>query len=153
MDHGAAAAGLLLAAGPAGAILGMVLLTRLVRPERRLLLLGPLAVVACGALVGTPLMPGIAATCVLWAVSGLFSAFQVPANAEYVRTVPDVMRGQAFGAASSAVRASQGLGVVAAGLAADHLVPAVVIAIFGAVGACFALWLAVAWSKETGRDR
>lgn len=153
MDHGAAAAGLLLAAGPAGAVVGMVVLTRLVRPEHRLPLLGPLAVAACLVLVGTPLMPGIAATCALWAVSGLFSAFQVPANAEYVRTVPDAMRGQAFGAASSAVRAAQGLGVVAAGFAADHLAPATVIAIFGAVGACLALRLAVAWSSEPGGAR
>ncbi len=112
LGYGAGGAGLLLAAGPAGAVVG------------------------------------IAVTCALWAVSGLFSAFQVPANAEYVSSVPDALRGQAFGLASTAVRVAQGLGIALAGFAADHAPAPVVIAVFGVLGAGAAGAVALRWARQ-----
>ncbi|MFD3549779.1 MFS transporter [Streptomyces sp. NPDC058655] len=147
MGHGPVGVGLLLAAGPAGAVVGVFLLTRCVSPERGLRLLGPLAVASCAVLVFTAVSPGIAVTCALWAVSGLFSAYQVPANAAYSTSVPDAMRGQAFGLASTAVRVAQGLGISAAGFAADAVPAPLVIAVFAVLGAAASVGVAISWSK------
>jgi MFS family permease len=147
LGQGPAGLGFLLAAGPAGAVVGMYALTRWVSPERGLRLLGPLAIASCAVLVFTPLSPGIAVTCALWAASGLFSAFQVPANAAYTRSVPDAMRGQAFGLASTAVRVAQGVGVSAAGFAADVVPAPIVIAVAGVLGAAASGAVAIGWSR------
>lgn len=152
LGHGATAAGLLLAASPAGTVLGVFVLTRWVRPERGLRLLGPLAIGACLAPVFTVLSPGIAVTFGIWTVSGLFSAFQVPANIAYGTAVPDAIRGQAFGLASTAVRVAQGLGIALAGLVADFVPVPVVIAVFGLLGAAASGAVAVSWSKISRRS-
>ncbi|MGW0750519.1 MFS transporter [Streptomyces sp. NPDC002587] len=147
LGQGPTGVGLLLAASPAGAVIGVFVLTRLVSPDRGLRMLGPLAIAASAVLAFTAVSPGIAVTCVLWGVSGLFSAFQVPANAAYSSSVPDDLRGQAFGLASTAVRVAQGLGISLAGFAAD-LVPApIVIAVFGVMGAAASTAVAIRWSK------
>ncbi|SDI71934.1 Predicted arabinose efflux permease, MFS family [Actinokineospora alba] len=147
LGHGPSGVGLLLAASPAGAVVGVFLLTRFVSPDRGLRLLGPLAVASCAVLVFTVVSPGIAVTCALFALSGLFSAYQVPANAAYSLAVPDAMRGQAFGVASAAVRVAQGVGISAAGFAADLIPAQVVIAVFALIGAGASVALAVAWSR------
>ncbi|MFJ6795417.1 MFS transporter [Streptomyces sp. NPDC091268] len=147
LGHGATGVGLLLAASPAGAVVGVFVLTRLVSPDRGLQLLGPLAIASSAVLVLTAVSPGIAATCALWGLSGLFSAFQVPANASYSSSVPDDLRGQAFGLASTAVRVAQGVGISAAGFAADVVPAPTVIAVFGATGAVVSTVVALRWSR------
>ncbi len=153
LGYGATGAGLLLAASPAGAVVGMVLLTRYVRPATRLRLLGPLAVASCAVLIGTAAGPGLAITWALWAVSGLCSAFQVPANAAFVQAVPDAMRGQAFGFAATAVRVAQGLGVALAGFAADHVSPPFVIAGFAVLGVAVSGLTALRWANSSAGGR
>lgn len=145
--HGPTGVGILLAASPAGAIIGMFVLTRWVSPDRGLRSLGPLAIASCAVLVFTAVSPGIAVTCALWAASGLFSAFQVRANAEYTSSVPDAVRGQAFGLASTAVRVAQGLGISLAGFAADVVPASIVITVFGVLGAAVSIAVANSWSK------
>ena len=61
--------GLLLAAQPAGAVLGALVLARLVTPDRRLRLMGPMAVLSCLPLLGCAANPGTEVTLVLWALS------------------------------------------------------------------------------------
>ncbi|MEU2629890.1 MFS transporter [Kitasatospora sp. NPDC007106] len=151
LGQGPTGVGLLLAASPAGAVVGMFVLTRWVSPDRGLRLLGPLSVASCAVLTFTVLSSNTAVTCALWAASGVFSAFQVPANAEYSRSVPDSERGKAFGLASAAVRMAQGVGISLAGLAADHAPASVVITVFGAVGAAVSAVLALRWSRMPGR--
>lgn len=143
---GPQAAGLLLAASPAGAVAGMWLIT-LWPPERRMRLLGPLAVLACAPLVVCFLAPGLLPTVALWALSGLASAYHLPTSAAFVQAVPDSQRGQAFGVASTALKSSQGIGILLAGLIADQSSPSVAVGVMGAAGAVAALAAGTAWTR------
>jgi MFS family permease len=143
---GPGSAGLLLAASPAGAVAGMWLIT-LWSPERRMRLLGPFAIAACLPLVLCAAHPGLAITFVLWALSGLASSYHLPASAAFVQAVPDHQRGQAFGVASTALKSSQGLGILAAGGLADWLSPSLALAVMGAMGAVAAVGAGAAWGR------
>ncbi|TCO32913.1 putative MFS family arabinose efflux permease [Kribbella steppae] len=143
---GPQAAGLLLAASPAGAVAGMWLIT-LWPPERRMGMLGPLAVLACVPLIVCFLAPGLLPTVALWAVSGLASAYHLPTSAAFVQAVPDSQRGQAFGVASTALRSSQGIGILLAGLIADQSSPSFAVGVMGATGAVAALAAGTAWTR------
>jgi MFS family permease len=147
LGGGAITAGLLFAANPAGAVIGMTVLTRLVTPDRRLRLLGPLAVASCAVLMVCAFQPNLAATLIVWGVSGAATSFQTVAAAAFVRSVPDSGRGQAFGLASTSLRVSQGLGVVIAGALAQGWAPSTVVAVAGAVGTGVAVLAAVSWYR------
>jgi hypothetical protein len=134
---GPMAVGLLLAANPAGQVIGMLVLTRL-EPVLRLRLLGPLSIGSCVPLIACAARPGLAVTIALWMVSGLCSAYQLAANAAFVQNVPDAQRGQAFGLARTGLIVSQGLGVLVAGIAADQWDPAFVVAAAGVLGVLLA---------------
>ena len=146
IGQGTTAAGLLLAASPAGAVAGMWLIT-LWSPERRMNLLGPLAMLACAPLIACFLAPGLAVTVVLWAVSGLASAYHLPTSAAFVQAVPDAQRGQAFGVASTALKSSQGAGILLAGLIANESSPSVALGVMGGLGTIAALAAGAAWSR------
>ena len=146
IGHGTTAAGFLLAASPAGAVVGMWLITKW-EPERRLRLLAPLAVLACVPLVFSFAGPGLLATVALWALSGLASAYHLPTSAAFVQAIPDGRRGQAFGVASTALKTSQGLGILLAGLLADRWSPTVALGTMGAAGTCAALLAGSAWAR------
>jgi MFS family permease len=147
LGGGPVTVGLLLAANPLGAALGIVLLARLVPPARRDRLLGPLAVLSCVPLVASALDPPVGGVIALWVVSGLACAYQVPANAAFVAAVPDAHRGQAFGLAVTALRVTQGIGVLVAGLLAERTGPATAVALAGALGVVVAVVCAVAWNR------
>lgn len=146
LGAGPAAVGLLMAANPAGALIGMALINR-VPPRVRSRLLGPLAIAACAPLVACAFDPGLEITLALWALSGLASAYQIVANAEFVRSVPDSRRAQAFGLAVTALIAAQGIGVLTAGAAADRFEPSAVVAVAGVLGMIAAVPMAVSWSR------
>lgn len=138
--------GLLLAAQPAGVVIGGLILSRLVRPTRRLALIVPLAALTCAPLVLCALKPSLPVVLGLLAVSGLGASYQLAANAAFVQAVSTAWRGQAFGLASAGLIAGQGLSVVIAGAIADVVVPSAVIAGAGALGL-----LAVAAVSGVGR--
>jgi MFS family permease len=142
LGGGTAAVGWLLAANPVGTVIGMALL-RGIRPDRRLALLGPMAVCSSLILLPTGWLPGLAVTVVLWTLSGMFSAHDIVTQATYVRLVPTHRRGQAIGVAIAALRAAQGRGIVVAGLLAQFLTPAVIIA--GAAGTGVVVTAIAAW--------
>jgi Major Facilitator Superfamily len=143
---GAVAAGLLLAAMPAGTAVGMLVLGRLVPPQTRLRLLGPMAVAACAPLTLCAFQPGLLVTFGLWAAAGAASAYHMAASAAFVLTVPDHGRGQAFGLAVTALKLAQGLGVLGAGVAAEHTTPGQVLAIAGLLGMLVAATAGRAWT-------
>ncbi len=155
---GTLAVGLLLAANPAGAVLGMFTL-KWVPPDRRLRLMGPLAVATCLVLIPTGWTPPLAATVVLWVLNGLFSSYDMVANVTFVQIVPDASRGQAIGLAVAAMLTAQGVGVLAGGLLAQVIIPAVVIGCAGFGGTVAAIAASVAWSRAaplpplTGQER
>jgi MFS family permease len=146
IGHGTTAAGLLLAASPAGAVLGMWAITAW-DPEKRLRLLGPLALFACVPLIFCFGAPSLPITVALWALSGLASSYHLPTSAAFVQAVPDAQRGQAFGVASTALKSSQGLGILLAGVFADWWSPSAALGTMGAAGAGAALLAGTAWAR------
>jgi predicted MFS family arabinose efflux permease len=144
---GTAAVGVLLAANPLGAATGIVALTRFVAPARRTRLLGPLAVGSCVPLVASALDPTFAVVVGLWVLSGLCCAYQIPANAAFVTAVPDAHRGQAFGLAVTALRVTQGLGVLVSGVIAQGTSPSDAVAISGGLGVLVAFGAARSWRR------
>jgi MFS family permease len=146
----AVAVGLIFAAAPFGTAVGVILFGRLTSPERRQELMGPLAVAACGLLLLCITRPGLAASLVIFALSGACAAYQLAANAAFVATVPAERRGQAFGLANGGMQVSQGLWFVAAGAAALAFTPALVIAVSGGLGAIGAIALTASWRRQLG---
>lgn len=146
---GAAAVGILLAAHPAGMVLGATLLGRAeVGDEWRRRLLGPLAIGANLPLLLYWLGPGIGAAVLMLMVSGVCSAYQITAGATFVLLTPAGQRGQALGLARSGLIAMQGIGVAAGGLAAELSgSSAGTIGAAGFVGTLCAIPVAVAWSR------
>lgn len=149
---GAAAVGWLLAADPAGMVLGAWLLGRL-SDERRLRLVGLLAVGTTGPLLFYLVGPSVAGALLILGLSGACSAYQITASAAFTRLVPDQQRGQALGLARSGLIAAQGLGVAAGGVLAQWVGSAgLAVAIAGMVGTVMAVNAAAAWSR-VGPDR
>ncbi|SEK69213.1 MFS transporter [Nonomuraea pusilla] len=146
LGGGAVAAGLLLCAIPAGSVVGMYLVNRLSAGPPAL---APLAALSCLPLVVSAAEPGVAVSVAAWFLTGALSAYQVIANAEFVRLVPAERRGQAVGVAASALTAVQGVGVLLSGPLADLAGPAAAIAVYGAAGTIAALPLARSWRRNT----
>lgn len=147
IGSGPAGVGILLAAAPCGTVVGALAYSRLVRPAQRLRLMGPLAVLACAPLVLCAVRPGLVASAVLLAVSGMASAYQLAANAAFVTAVPAQSRGQAFGLVQAGINVGQGLAIVVAGAAAQLVDAAWVIVVAGAAGCIAAVALARAWRR------
>lgn len=142
LGQGATAVGVLLAANPLGVTVGGLVIARLVAPARRERLVVPLVLVSLapvlvGGVVAAVAGPGAVPFWVLVGMlflSGLGAAWSIPLNVAFVQAVPSAYRGRAFGVAASGLAGVQGLGALAAGLAAEGLSPAVVVALSGAVG-------------------
>lgn len=146
LGGGAVVVGLLLGAYALGNVIGMAALSR-IPPSQRSRLLGPLAVLACAALLGCALRPDLVATLALFTLSGVASSYNLIANTTFVQLTPDAQRAQAFGFALTALRVSQGLGAVLAGLAAERVAPHAVVAGAGALGVLAALGAARLWRQ------
>ena len=134
--------GLLLAANPLGATIGGLVIARLIAPDRRDRLVPPLVVltllpVLVAGLVALAAGPGalpFAAVIGLLFLSGLASAWVIPLNVSFVQAVPSAYRGRAFGVAVSGLYGVQGIGALAAGLAAEGVPPSGVVALSGGLG-------------------
>ena len=145
---GAGAVGLLMAADPAGSVLGAWLFTRFVPGRLRERLIGVLAACAGLPLVACALRPDLLTSTILWAASGMFStAYILQAQASFVRLTPDEMRGTAIGVVASGIIAAQGAALLLAGPLADLLSSAVVVSISGAAGVGLAAVLAHMWRQ------
>lgn len=132
--------GLMLAAQPLGSVIGSLVLSRMIRPATRLELMGPLAVLACAPLVLFAFSLPFPVALLLLVLSGLGTAYNVPANATFMQSVPSERRGQAFGLVSAGLSAGQGLSIALAGaLAQATKQPDLVIAVAGALGVLAAL--------------
>ncbi|MEP6697022.1 MAG: MFS transporter [Pseudonocardiales bacterium] len=142
LGGGAAAAGLLLAANPAGTILGAAMVSRLFAPARRLELMGALAVLSCLPLLGFIAKPGLLWATALLVLSGVGSAYNLPANAAFVAALPAARRGQAFGLVQSGMYVFQGAALFAGGALAEWFSPPAVIAAVGLLGVALAAVLA-----------
>jgi MFS family permease len=145
LGGGPIATGLVVASTVASTMIATPLFTRFVGPRRRLVLMGPLAVLTCATLVLTVLRPGLVVSLVIFSVSAAFGVYQIAANTAFVIRVPNERRAQAFGLANMGVIVGQGAAFIAAGAAAEVVSPAVVIAIGGGIGAVIAIVLTLRW--------
>jgi MFS family permease len=138
--------GLLFAAYPFGTVLGMVAIVRVPR-RMQLKSMPALVVAACAPLLVCTINPGLVVTILLFTCSGAASAYHVVASTTFVRSVPEHQRGQAFGLAVTALRVSQGLGVIGAGLAAEYVAAGQVLAAAGALGVLAGCGVWVMWRR------
>jgi MFS family permease len=145
LGGGPIAIGLVIASTALGTMIALPLFTRLVRPRQRINMMGPLAILTCGALVLIALRPGLVVSLVIFSASAAFGVYQIAANTAFVVRVPNERRGQAFGIANMGVIVGQGAAFIAAGAAAEVVTPAAVIAVSGAIGAVVALVLTLRW--------
>jgi predicted MFS family arabinose efflux permease len=146
-----AAAGLLMAADPAGSVLGGWLFTRFVPDSVRRRTIGPLALAAALPLGLCGLEPGFGTTLVLWGISGAFAtASLVQAQAEFVRVTPGELRGRAIGVAAAGLIGAQGLAVLLGGIVAQVWGARAAVALCGALGIAVALLVTDAHVRSRG---
>lgn len=146
LGGGAGTLGLLLAAEPVGAVVGALLISRLVAPDVRPRLLVPLAALSLAPLLAYAAKPDLPYVLAILVVSGLGGSYQLIANTTFMRLVPAQSRGQAFGLAAAGLVAGQGLGLAAAGAVAEVVSPAYVVAGAGLLGLLLVVPLAQAGS-------
>ena len=124
-------AGLLLAAFPAGAAVGDLVVGRWVSEATRRRLVPVLFV-----LVGVPLVPlawgpTTPVTLALFALASAATAYQLGGQQAFLEAVPEDRRGLAFGLYGTGLMTGQGLGPVAAGGLADVVGAALTITVLG----------------------
>ncbi|MGH8862207.1 MAG: MFS transporter [Jatrophihabitantaceae bacterium] len=141
---GATSVGILLAANPAGNLLGTLLLTRWIPSASRERLLGVLAFASGLPLLMCAAGPPISLAVLLWGVCGVFTAYLVVVIAEFVAIVPSTVRGQAIGLASASLLAAQGIGLIVGGAMDTVWGTGTAIAVAGGLGSLLALPLALA---------
>ena len=148
LGGGAPTIGLLLAAAPAGLLIGAFVLGRLVRPSDRLRPMGWLAMLACAPLIFCQVRPPLLVVMLLWAVAGAGGAYQLAAAAAFVRALPGEQQERAFAVAQSGLLAAQVLGILAAGAVAQRLGPPAAVALAGLLGLVGAAVLATDWIRR-----
>jgi MFS family permease len=154
LGGGPVVVGVLMAADPAGSVLGAWLITRVVPARLRPKLVGVCAVAAGLALAGCLATPGLLGSVLLWGLSGLFSAAcLVPAQAGFVRATPDELRGRAIGVAASGLIAAQGVAILLAGVLAERAGAMVTVGGTGLAGALVAGVLAWRWWRAAAGIR
>jgi predicted MFS family arabinose efflux permease len=146
-DGNSTSIGLLLAAQPAGSVVGGLLLSRLVRPTVRIELMGALAVLTSVPLLFFLVTPPIPVAVALLVVSGVGTTYNLPANAAFMQALPAERRGQAFGLVSAGLVAGQGISIAVAGAIAQATSPGVVICVAGVLGSVSALALSGAGKR------
>lgn len=142
LGAGATAVGVLLAANPAGVTVGGLLIARAITQQRReqlvpglvVLSLAPILVAGLVTVWGAPGGGAYALVVALMFVAGLGAAWTIPLNVAFVQAVPPAYRGRAFGVAVSGLYGVQGIGVLAAGAAAEGIPAGGVVALLGGLG-------------------
>ena len=129
----------------AGLVIGALLIGRLMRPSARVRWMRALAALAFVPLVLTAFHPPVWGAMLLWGLSGVGLAYQIPANATFMLAVPPDARGRAFGLAQTGIQALQGICIAIAGALALTLPVHHVIALSGALGLVALALLGFTW--------
>jgi hypothetical protein len=175
LGGGTLTVGLLMAAMPAGAVLGVLAFARLIRPAAQAQSLGWLAMLSCVPLIFSALHPPLQVVLALWALAGAGTAYQVGAGVEFLRALghpgpagpgsgpsdhaglPGSVRADhallsALGFAQAGLLGTQCLGFVAAGAAAQVVGPQAAVALAGLCGLAASTALTRMWRRaHTGR--
>jgi MFS family permease len=137
---------MIMAAAPVGAVIGAVVIGRMVSPVWRQRLVRPLAVLVPAALVPVFLVHSI----IVIALLALISSFAVnglaaPANGMFVRATPAEFRARAFGVVQFGFQLSQALALVITGLIAGYVAVPTSVAVFSALGVCAMVAVSATW--------
>lgn len=121
---GATLVGLLMAADPAGSVLGGFVFGKWIPERVQLRVLAWLGIAAGLPLVVFVCRPGLVPSVVLLAASGLLATgYNITGTVTFMRRVPDEHRAQCAGVNSAGLITVQGVGAAAAGALADVLGP------------------------------
>jgi hypothetical protein len=146
-DHGAAdLGGFLMAAVPAGAVVGVALVSRL-DPLRGVRLSPVLAAASLLPLVATTADPDVPVAMALWFVSGALQAFIVPMIVGVNLVTPPEARGRVNGVAAAGLSLFTAAGFALAGRLADVTSPAAAVGIAGLTGLFFVGLLGMRWPQ------
>jgi predicted MFS family arabinose efflux permease len=148
LGGGAPAIGLLMAAMPAGTVIGGFVVGRLLRPSDRMRPMGWLAMLSCAPLIFSLAHPPLAVLVMLWALAGAGGAYQLAAAAAFVTALPAARRVRAFAVAESGLLAAQGLGILTGGAVAQRIGAPRAVALAGLIGLLAAAVLATDWTRR-----
>jgi MFS family permease len=140
--------GVIMGAVPLGAILGALMITRLVRPQTRQKLLRPLAVAIPLILVPAVFDPPVAIAALLAGLASFAMGALVPvANGQFVRALPNAYRARAFGVVQGGLQVLQGTAVLVTGTIAQHNFRGVpmVVGLWSLAGVALMLLLSLSW--------
>lgn len=149
LKMGATGTGVIIAATNTGAVISAPFFTKRVGPLTRLKWMGPMAVLACGLLAFSAVHPTLIGSIAIFVVAGSFAIYQIPANTEFVKRIPNGTRAQAFGLANAGLIVGQGVAFAVAGAACELASPPVVVAVGGGIGAVLAVYLWLRWRELT----
>ena len=148
LGGGAPTIGVLMAAMPAGTVIGGFVIGRLLRPSDRMRPMGWLAMLSCAPLLFSLAHPPLAVLILLWVLAGAGGAYQLVAAAAFVTALPAARRVRAFAVAQTGLLASQGLGILTGGAVAQRIGPAKAVALAGLLGLLAAAALATDWTRR-----
>jgi MFS family permease len=148
LGGGAPAIGLLMAAMPAGTVIGGFVIGRLLRPSDRMRPMGWLAMLSCAPLIFSLAHPPLGVLVLLWALAGAGGAYQLAAAAAFVTALPAARRVRAFAVAQSGLLAAQGLGILTGGAVAQRIGAPGAVALAGLLGLLAASALATDWTRR-----
>jgi len=138
--------GMIMAAVPAGMILGSILVTRLLPPDSLVRLMRPLALAVPATLALAVFDPTAPVVAVLAGACGFaMGALGPVANGQFVLRLPPEYRARAFGVVQAGVHLMQGFAVIATGLLAQKFRVAGVVGVWGLVGVALMLFLVPRW--------
>ncbi|MBF4160814.1 MFS transporter [Nocardioides acrostichi] len=146
--------GLLLAAFPAGALIGDVVVGRWCREGAQRRLVAPLVCLMGVGLATALLQPPGLVSVALFTLGSAGLAYQLGRQRDFLDAVPDGQQGQAFGLLSTGTMTGQGVGPVAAGLLADRIGASAAVAAAGTILVGYGLTLvAREWHAACGPAR
>ncbi|HUV47869.1 MAG TPA: MFS transporter, partial [Actinomycetes bacterium] len=145
------AATALLAATPAGAAMAAVFIARLPL-ALQIRLLFPMTLLSTLPLLATAAEPGLAATWVLWFVSGLFQGYAVTVMTLVIVLAPEERRGRVSGVVGAGFNIVAIVTIVGLGALAQQASPAAAVVLAGAVGMSGFAVLAVLWPRRDFRQ-
>lgn len=145
------AATALLAATPAGAAVGALLVARLPM-QRQVRLIFPLAIASMVPLLATAAAPPVPGAIVLWVINGLLQGYMVTLMALSMQLTPETHRGRVFGTAGAGFNAMAIVGLVGLGAVAEKTSPAAAVVLAGAVGMSILVVAAWVWPHREVRS-
>ncbi|MEU5984022.1 MFS transporter [Streptomyces sp. NPDC047434] len=136
-----AALGLLMCALPVGTIAGELLAGSVLSPGTRSRIVVPLAAVGLLPLLLYATGPGVALAAAALLLAGATGAYTLGLDAWFVAAVPEGQRGRAMTLMTAGMMTVQGVGMAAAGLAAEFAAVHLVVAGAGVLGTLAVLWV------------